>query len=352
MIGVPTKNSAEFLGECIQSIRSQTCESFRVLFLDGGSTDETIELIRSWEAEDDRVRLHEETVLGLYESFNGCIDLVEEPYFCILPADDLIAPTFLETMVAALEGFPDAAAAVCGLRVVDSEGRQIDSEFTDPITTARGFLNAEPLHDWPLDGLMGLLRRNPYVSQNQILYRTRSLGRRRFRCDLGTTADILFNLQTGLNQSVVHVDQTWAAWRVHSKQASQSEHSNAAKRAALETMIDTAISDHVHRFSTPGYTAEILGLADQMSWLNDFQMRSELRPRLRRWVALAAAMIAHPRVASLYFRDRFGDGSASRDWLFDRARKIASERPNFVERRGDSGAVHEKQPFENEGPAR
>ena len=52
---MPVYNGSEFLGEAIESILNQTFNKFEFLIIDDGSTDQSIEQIKSYK--DERIRL-------------------------------------------------------------------------------------------------------------------------------------------------------------------------------------------------------------------------------------------------------------------------------------------------------
>ena len=47
---IPNYNGADFLGECIESLRYQTYKNFDVLVIDNGSSDDSLEYLRDLES--------------------------------------------------------------------------------------------------------------------------------------------------------------------------------------------------------------------------------------------------------------------------------------------------------------
>lgn len=109
---LPTYNSERYIKECLDSILSQSFHDFEVLIINEyGSTDKTLEIIRSFH--DDRIRIiQNETKLGLAESLNKGFRLALGEYLARMDSDDISYPTRLEKQVDFLDNNPKVG--VCG----------------------------------------------------------------------------------------------------------------------------------------------------------------------------------------------------------------------------------------------
>src|SRR2546421_9448699 len=89
----PTLNPGRKLEDTINSVLSQNKELFEYIIVDGGSTDETLDIIRKsgerikWISEEDR---------GPYDSMNKGIGMATGDYLYFLGAGDLLRPNILE----------------------------------------------------------------------------------------------------------------------------------------------------------------------------------------------------------------------------------------------------------------
>ena len=98
-ICVPAYNSERWLGEALESALAQTFVDFELVVCDDASTDATVAVARSYS--DPRIRLESNPVrLGKSRNQNRVIDLAGGAYVKFLHADDRLAPTCLEEMVA------------------------------------------------------------------------------------------------------------------------------------------------------------------------------------------------------------------------------------------------------------
>lgn len=98
-------NYGRFLEEAIQSILTQSCQDFEVLVVDGGSTDNSVEIIRRYEnrlawwcSEKDK---------GQSDAFNKGFAQATGEYCFWVNADDILLPGTLAAAKRHLEGRPN-----------------------------------------------------------------------------------------------------------------------------------------------------------------------------------------------------------------------------------------------------
>jgi len=94
---VATYNSGATVLQTLSSIISQTHTNWEVILQDGGSIDDTIAIARA--LRDDRINIHEEQDLGIYDAMNKGISKANGVIIGILNSDDMYASsTILETI--------------------------------------------------------------------------------------------------------------------------------------------------------------------------------------------------------------------------------------------------------------
>jgi glycosyltransferase involved in cell wall biosynthesis len=105
----PVYNGAEYLAECIESVFNQTYENWEYVISDNCSTDGSLEIARSYEARDPRVRVVAADVfLDQLASSNRSLREIspDSKYTKVLHADDWMFPECLERMVGVAERDP------------------------------------------------------------------------------------------------------------------------------------------------------------------------------------------------------------------------------------------------------
>ena len=87
---IPCYNQAEFLPGTMKCIQSQTCTDFECIIVDDGSTDNSAEIVRSYAANDPRIRLVTKTNGGTATARNVGLKVASGKYVIFLDADDFL----------------------------------------------------------------------------------------------------------------------------------------------------------------------------------------------------------------------------------------------------------------------
>jgi glycosyltransferase involved in cell wall biosynthesis len=108
-IAVPSFNQGRYLDDALRSIFAQTGIDPEVFVLDGGSTDETLDVIERWRPRLAGARSHPDA--GQAAAINEGIARGSAEYVCWLNSDDLYLDDGLATLAQALGDRPDAPVA-------------------------------------------------------------------------------------------------------------------------------------------------------------------------------------------------------------------------------------------------
>jgi len=108
---IPTYNRAHLVGRAIRSVLNQTYQDFELIVVDDASTDNTEEVIRSFD--DNRIRYirHDENK-GAAAARNTGIRAARGWYIAFQDSDDEWMPTKLEKQIKALENAPAKVGVV------------------------------------------------------------------------------------------------------------------------------------------------------------------------------------------------------------------------------------------------
>ncbi len=122
---MPVHNAAPFLDEALNSIIGQSFSDFEFVIRDDGSTDGSIEILRSWALRDSRIRLFEGSRLGPAGSSNWIVNASAAPLIARMDADDIAFSDRLRRQVEVLLGSPDVVLLGTMSDTIDCRGRSM-----------------------------------------------------------------------------------------------------------------------------------------------------------------------------------------------------------------------------------
>lgn len=99
---IPVYNAEKYLPECLESILSQTYKNMEIICVDDGSTDNSAEIIKSYQKKDKRINLIQQTNQYAGAARNHGFDMAEGDYVMFLDADDYFERSLIEKMVIAI----------------------------------------------------------------------------------------------------------------------------------------------------------------------------------------------------------------------------------------------------------
>src|SRR6266576_1298377 len=122
-IVTPSFNQGRFLEETILSVLNQNYPNLEYIIIDGGSTDETVDVIRRyedrlayWVSEKDRGQVH---------AINKGIEKTTGDLFGFINSDDLYLPGTFSAVAEYFESHPQAEW-VCGDTIMFEAGREYE----------------------------------------------------------------------------------------------------------------------------------------------------------------------------------------------------------------------------------
>jgi glycosyltransferase involved in cell wall biosynthesis len=106
-------NREKYIAASIESVLASSYTDFELIIVDDGSSDRTVEIARSYESKDKRIKVFiNEKNLGDYFNRNKAASYAKGKYIKYLDSDDLIYPHGLEVMVNCMEKFPGVAVGI------------------------------------------------------------------------------------------------------------------------------------------------------------------------------------------------------------------------------------------------
>ena len=119
---VPVYNAALYLGQCVDSVLSQTYSGVEVLLINDGSTDGSRELCNTLASSDRRVRVVHQANGGVSSARNRGIELASGDYIMFVDADDWLALDAVETLLDVTRGISSLTLFDYSITAADGTG--------------------------------------------------------------------------------------------------------------------------------------------------------------------------------------------------------------------------------------
>ena len=121
---MPAYNAANYIGEAIDSVLQQSFDDFELLIINDGSTDNTTQVIRSYN--DTRIILIDHHVNhGIAAALNTGLSKAGGKYIARFDADDICSPERLQEQVSFLDNHPDYVLTGSDAEYISENGEHL-----------------------------------------------------------------------------------------------------------------------------------------------------------------------------------------------------------------------------------
>ncbi len=294
---LPTYNGANYIEEALRSILNQTYQDFELLIVDDGSTDATLDIVRSFS--DPRIQLHRNPErLGIPANWNRCLELAGGEFVCVFHQDDVMLPENLERKVHLLSTDETVGFVHSGVETLVEE--EAPSSFADWIEDATD----DTVWDGP-EYFRTLLLNGNRVCAPTVLARRRALIEQGgFDRDLGFACDYAMWLRLCLTYRVGFLARPLVRYRWHGGNASHAyqfergveEIATAARRGlrlyrerephAESPLLDDVLTalDALRHWAVELQRGKVWLEGQQASWRSVAETQNDLIRELKGWI--------------------------------------------------------------------
>jgi glycosyltransferase involved in cell wall biosynthesis len=198
---VPTLNQAMFIEETIQSVLSQNYPNLELIVLDGGSTDDTLNILRKYEGS---ILWKSEPDKGQVDAINKGLRMVTGDVVAYLNSDDLYTPNTLLTVGKYFSDHPET-------KILTGKCWNIDEKGVETRSLIKLYKNF-----WLLLGIDKWLMILDYVSQPSTFWRTELINEIGFFNDQFRNAmDYDYWLRITRHHKLKFINQYFSKFRIY-----------------------------------------------------------------------------------------------------------------------------------------
>mgnify|MGYP003345369411 FL=1 len=213
---MPTFNSGSFVREAIHSLIHQNYPRHELIVVDGGSTDQTLPIVRSYMGDGDLKLIELPPGLGIPKALNAGIAAAAGEFIARMDADDVAYYNRLSEQVTFLSNLPEVTVV----------GSGVDRFFEDS-----GSSRSPQWHDHIIDNY---LINNPFFHPTIMIHRS-IVDSGLFRYDEDQPCDEDYELwgRLLLKTKAANIDSSLLRYRVHGQNAQWDPRKHRYKAKAL-----------------------------------------------------------------------------------------------------------------------
>ena len=117
---IPVYNTERYLERCITSLLDQTYKNLELIFVDDGSTDKSMEILKNAQKKDKRIIVINQKNSGPSAARNKGMRICTGQYIMFCDSDDTVKPNWCETLYKTIKTYPDAWV-ICGITVLAAD---------------------------------------------------------------------------------------------------------------------------------------------------------------------------------------------------------------------------------------
>jgi glycosyltransferase involved in cell wall biosynthesis len=260
-IVIPSFNQGAYIRETLDSIFSQDYRPIEVLVLDGASKDDTVDILRSYDAPE--LRWWSEPDRGVVDAVNKGLALASGDVVAIQSSDDAYMPGAFSAIVGAMEDF----GLVYG-----------DVETIDAVSRATGRTQLPPFDLYEYAGKL------TYIPQPGAFFTAEAMRTAGWwREDISYAADAEFYLRIAMKFPVKKIDRVLARYRHHEEQRDKmSARIQNDWKNAIEPLMKSS-DRRMRRYARASIDLACLRYTPESQWI-------------RRTIAAYHAMLVNPAV--------------------------------------------------------
>ena len=185
-IVVPCYNVEKYVEECLNSVLKQDYENWECILINDGSKDNTLDIIKSFESKETRIRVFTQENVGLSATRNRGIDNSTGEFLFFLDSDDILSNDAIGALVLAFE----------------------NNDIITGITTSSNFSNGKMVKDsqllHPKEGTI-TFQNNRF----EVLRRTMETGLTPVAQNRLYRKDFIDDNELRFKSGIVHEDELW-----------------------------------------------------------------------------------------------------------------------------------------------
>lgn len=223
---IPVYNGEQFLKQTIECVLSQTYQDFELLCIDDASTDNSADIIQSFQSPKINYIKNDKN-LGIASTRNRGLELIETEYIAFLDQDDLTPFNRLEKEIMFLDHYLDIDAVGGNQKDIDQFGNVLRETWN--VCHNPGYLKAFIMLSNTISNGSTMIRKD-FIDKHHLRFQDNYYG----------VEDYRFWVDCSLVGKLANLDEVLLYWRTgHEQETSKVKESNRDARSEKIKEIQT-----------------------------------------------------------------------------------------------------------------
>jgi glycosyltransferase involved in cell wall biosynthesis len=203
------RNAASTIGHTIRSIQAQDCQSWEMIIVDDGSSDDTISVVRTFARADPRIRLVVTEGIGRGRALNRALAETQADLVANIDADDESHPARLRLQLGAMARHPEFDVLCTGRFLVSGLGPAEWPEDVESLPLKVVAITSRLVLENPVDHPSVLMRKSVVLAVGGYSHDRKSHFDYDLWVRLAATGCMLGKLEVPLNAKRIHQGQSF-----------------------------------------------------------------------------------------------------------------------------------------------
>ncbi len=137
-IVIPVYNTEKYLSKNIESIINQSYENFEVIYVNDGSKDKSLSILRKYQKKDKRIIVIDKENTGVSDTRNTGVKDSKGDYLCFVDSDDYLEKNFLKKLYGIINTDNNPDIIGISFDMVDEDGNILDVKNSKIINNKNG----------------------------------------------------------------------------------------------------------------------------------------------------------------------------------------------------------------------
>lgn len=206
-------NYAKYIEETIQSVINQTYENWELIIVDDGSSDNSVDIIKSYCEKDSRIKLFQHADnqnKGLKETLLSGIKHASGDWITFLESDDYFSLENFAKKVEIVKKYPDAKLIFNKVKFLSEEKRKQQKNYEriqEKLSKMKFPKNM--FYDFSMDNMI--------LTFSCVMVEANAIKNTDFNTPIDSTLDKWLWIHLAYKNDFYYLDEELTSWRLHSK---------------------------------------------------------------------------------------------------------------------------------------